>query len=236
MPIAVACPHCGATGSAPDNFANRQVKCSKCKKPFTVKPPEQQPPPTPLPEVVQEEVEEVIEDVSALNEDDDEDRVQSKRDKGDKKMARRRDDDDDDDDFDDEDDKPRGKRGRRDDDDDEDEDDEDEDDKPSIKKKKKPAKKRGDNFFFDVLLFRTFIWRYVLAVGIWIFLGYFWFESIDMLIDMFKSPAPMSVKWKPILKTIGAIFLVPFVVRVGFELVAATFRLTEAVEGIRDKN
>lgn len=34
MSISITCPHCGATGNAPDTVANQQVRCSKCKQAF----------------------------------------------------------------------------------------------------------------------------------------------------------------------------------------------------------
>jgi hypothetical protein len=34
MSVTIHCPHCGATGNAPDHIIGQSVRCSKCKKQF----------------------------------------------------------------------------------------------------------------------------------------------------------------------------------------------------------
>jgi hypothetical protein len=34
MSVTIHCPHCGATGNAPDHILGQSVRCSKCKKQF----------------------------------------------------------------------------------------------------------------------------------------------------------------------------------------------------------
>ena len=34
MAVTIACPHCGAAGSAPEQIVGQQVRCSKCKQSF----------------------------------------------------------------------------------------------------------------------------------------------------------------------------------------------------------
>ena len=47
MAVTIACPHCGAAGSAPEQIVGQQVRCSKCKQSFMAGGPPPAPPPMP---------------------------------------------------------------------------------------------------------------------------------------------------------------------------------------------
>jgi hypothetical protein len=204
MAIPVSCPHCGATGNAPDNFAGQQVKCSKCKKPFLVSstgvkgPPPATPPP-PAPPAQADEVEEAedIEDADDLEED--------------KKMARRRRDDDDDydDDFDD-----------------------DEDDRPRSVRKKPKKRRDGGGGFPEFLMLRSFIGPVLIVIFFW--LGFFalvfggGFVSLMMLINL-----PGSAKLLGLLYGFLTVIIGPLWWRIMCELMMVMYRQLETLTDIK---
>ena len=51
MAVTIACPHCGAAGSAPEQIVGQQVRCSKCKQSFMAGGPPPGPPPPMMDEV-----------------------------------------------------------------------------------------------------------------------------------------------------------------------------------------